>query len=299
MDVKQANVVYHDWEAGSYDDKWSISFDQRCVDYAARIFRLATNGEQVPGEGRTLELGCGTGFFSLNLWQAGLIGEVHVTDISEKMVRVCQANGRAIGCEVHGQQAEAEALPHDDDSFDVVLAHAMIHHVPDVAGALAEARRVLRPGGMLVIAGEPTLLGDFVAGQFKRAARITVRTAAALAGPERVLAEAEPMSEADRRAARLEEVVDQHVFTPGELAELADQAGFERVRTVTDELTASWFGWTTRTVEAMVRPELLPERWPWIAYRTWKALLAVDQRVGRLVPDGLHYNCLLSARAPE
>jgi len=41
-DPKLANVLYHDWEAGTYDEKWSISYDERCIDYAAGRFRLAT-----------------------------------------------------------------------------------------------------------------------------------------------------------------------------------------------------------------------------------------------------------------
>jgi hypothetical protein len=41
LDVKQQQVAYHDWESAHYDDKWSISFDQRCIDYAAGRFRRA------------------------------------------------------------------------------------------------------------------------------------------------------------------------------------------------------------------------------------------------------------------
>ena len=37
-DSKLAQVLYHDWEAESYDDKWSISYDQRCIDYARGRF---------------------------------------------------------------------------------------------------------------------------------------------------------------------------------------------------------------------------------------------------------------------
>ena len=37
-DPKLANIAYHDWEAESYDEKWSISYDQRCVDYARNCF---------------------------------------------------------------------------------------------------------------------------------------------------------------------------------------------------------------------------------------------------------------------
>ncbi len=37
-DTKLAQVLYHDWEAESYDEKWSISYDQRCIDYARGRF---------------------------------------------------------------------------------------------------------------------------------------------------------------------------------------------------------------------------------------------------------------------
>ena len=37
-DPKLANVLYHDWEAATYDEKWSISFDERCIDYARDRF---------------------------------------------------------------------------------------------------------------------------------------------------------------------------------------------------------------------------------------------------------------------
>ena len=73
-DTKLAQVLYHDWEAESYDDKWSISYDQRCVEYERSRFD-AIVPEQVQRElpyDRALELGCGTGFFLLNLIQSGV-----------------------------------------------------------------------------------------------------------------------------------------------------------------------------------------------------------------------------------
>src|SRR5215211_5135010 len=86
-DPKLANVLYHDWEAGTYDAKWSISYDQRCIDSAVGRFRHATGtAGSVGTAGSTdavdsadaadaagqpyrhaLELGSGTGFFLLNL----------------------------------------------------------------------------------------------------------------------------------------------------------------------------------------------------------------------------------------
>ena len=297
MDPKQANIVYHDWEAGTYDDKWSISFDERCIDYAVGRFRRV-----VPGDERfenVLEVGCGTGFFLLNLAQAGIIGNASCTDISPGRVAQCVENGRRLGIDVNGEVADAEALPYDDDSFDLVIGHAVIHHLPNLPAAFSEFHRVLKPGGRLVIAGEPTQLGDRVATQVKRAARISVKLAAAAFGADTVLADPmRDLPQSERDAAALETVVDLHIFTPAEVEALAVNAGFSDVSTVTEELTANWFGWFTRTVEAMVKPELIPARYPWFAYRTWQRLFAFDEAVMQgLAPKELFYNCILSAKA--
>jgi ubiquinone/menaquinone biosynthesis C-methylase UbiE len=299
LDVKQQQVAYHDWESAHYDDKWSISFDQRCIDYAAGRFRRA-----VPQGGhfeRVLEVGCGTGFFLLNLAQSGHVGEAHATDISAGMVQQCVANGARLGIDVHGRVADAESLPYADNSFDLVLGHAVLHHLPDLDAAFAELHRVLRPGGRLVIAGEPTRTGDAIANRVKQAARIGVKLAAVVLGAERVLAD--PLAdllEHERSAAQLEAHVDLHTFTPSQLQSLAQRSGFTNVRTVTEELSANWFGWATRTIEAMLKPGVLPDRYPWIAYRTWQALFAFDERVARrVVPGELFYNCILSATTPR
>ena len=299
--VKQTQVDYHDWEAGSYDDKWSISFDERCAEYAlGRFRRMAPWQPGDPPYQRVLEVGCGTGFFLLNLWQAGIVGEAHCTDLSAGMVNRCVANGARLGVAVHGRVADVEALPYPDGTFHLVLGHAVAHHLPDLPAAFAELRRVLRPGGLLVIAGEPTRTGDRIAAQVKRAARVGVKLAAVVAGRQRVLADPHAGLDDDgRRVAALEAEVDLHTFRPEQLEALAVAAGFVDVRTVTEELTANWFGWTTRTVEAMLRPGLLPDGYPWFAYRTWQRLFAFDEAVARrVVPKGAFYNCLLAASAP-
>ena len=299
MDVKQQQVAYHDWESAHYDDKWSISFDQRCISYAEGRFRRAV--PQGGHFGKVLEVGCGTGFFLLNLAQAGFIGEAHCTDISSGMIAQCVDNGRHLGIDVRGRVADAEKLPYPDATFDLVLGHAVIHHLPNLEVAFSEFRRVLKPGGRLVIAGEPTRLGDRVATRVKQAARIGVKVAALVFGAERILADhGSHLPEHDRAAAGLESSVDLHIFTPDELASLATGAGFRNVRTVTEELTANWFGWATRTVEAMLKPGILPERYPWVAYRTWLTLFSFDETVARrFVPKDLFYNCILSATKPH
>ena len=148
---KLANVLYHDWEASTYDAKWSISYDERCIAYARDRFVHVAGDEGWP-YGDALEIGCGTGFFLLNLAQAGVLERGSVTDISPGMVAVAEKNAAELGIPVTGRVADAETLPFDDASFDLVVGHAVLHHVPDVERALREVLRVLRPGGRFVFA---------------------------------------------------------------------------------------------------------------------------------------------------
>src|ERR1700732_3358398 len=162
QDSKLAQVLYHDWEAESYDDKWSISYDQRCVDYARGRFDAIVPDEtiaELPYD-RALELGCGTGFFLLNLIQAGVARRGSVTDLSPGMVKVATRNGQSLGLDIDGRVADAERTPYEDNTFDLVVGHAVLHHIPDVELSLREVIRVLRPGGRFVFAGEPTTVGD-------------------------------------------------------------------------------------------------------------------------------------------
>jgi len=161
-DPKLANILYHDWEAGTYDEKWSISFDERCIAYARDRFAHVAGRAGWPYR-TSLELGCGTGFFTLNLKLAGVLDEGHVTDLSPGMVEVAQRNARSLGFEMAGRVADAERLPYDDDSFDLVIGHAVLHHIPDVEQAFREVLRVLKPGGRFVFAGDPPRHGDVIA----------------------------------------------------------------------------------------------------------------------------------------
>jgi hypothetical protein len=93
------------------------------------------------------------------------------------------------------------------------------------------------------------------------------------------------------RAAALESVVDIHTFDPDRLARLCGAAGAVEVRTVTEELTASWFGWPVRTFEAAVKPGALGWNWATFAYTGWLRLSWLDEHVlSKVVPDELFYN---------
>jgi SAM-dependent methyltransferase len=114
----------------------------------ARRFAAAVPGG--PGL-RILDVGCGTGQ-SLRIYRdrAGLYVGI---DLSVGALRLAEAR---FG-EATWMQADALRLPFRDGSFDVVAFSSVLHHIGDRAGALAEARRVLRPGGR-AFAFDPNLL---------------------------------------------------------------------------------------------------------------------------------------------
>ncbi|MDR6862116.1 methyltransferase domain-containing protein [Phycicoccus sp. 3266] len=299
-DNKLAQVLYHDWEAQTYDDKWSISFDERCVEYARDRFEAIVGDVHEPLPYATaLELGAGTGFFSLNLKQAGVLDEVHVTDLSPGMVEAAKANAEALGFTVQGRVADAERIPYDDNTFDVVVGHAVIHHIPDVEAAFREMLRVLKPGGRFVVAGEPTTIGDWYA---RRLGQLTWKATTAITHlpplRDTWARDREALDESSRAAA-LEAVVDLHTFDPADLAAMAQRAGAVDVRTRTEELTAAFLGWPIRTFEAAVKPGVLGWGWAMFAYGSWKRLSAVDRLLARAVPARFFYNVGITGVKPS
>ncbi len=289
-DPKLANILYHDWEAGTYDDKWSISFDERCITYARDRFVNVAGDAGWPYES-ALELGCGTGFFLLNLKLGGVLDEGHVTDLSPGMVEVAKQNGRNLGFELEGRVADAETLPYDDDTFDLVIGHAVLHHIPDLDQAMREVLRVLKPGGRFVFAGEPTAKGDVIARKLSQWTWGAAKRITHLPLLRDKYAQSDAVLDESSRAAALEAVVDIHTFDPEQLRRLCVRAGAIDVQTVTEELTASWFGWPIRTVEAAVKPGSLGFKWAHFAYWSWLGLSALDANVmRRFVPAKYFYN---------
>ena len=97
---------------------------------------------------RVLDIGSGPGFLADEMAEeVGPDGAVHGVDPSESMLAI----SRRRGTRVEYATGDALALPYDDETFDVVVATQVYEYVPDMPAALAEARRVLRSGGRLLI----------------------------------------------------------------------------------------------------------------------------------------------------
>lgn len=297
-EIREVNTRYHDVAAPSYDSKWGIDFGGVGQVQVLGKLRKLVGSELDRGYRRCLEIGAGTGYFSLNLLQAGVVGEATCTDISPGMLSTLSDNAGRLGLSVRAVRADAESLPFANGSFDLVLGHAVLHHLPDLDRAFAEFHRVLAPGGRIVFAGEPSRLGD-------RLAAVPKRGAVTLAPAWRTALRARPApSPAGPGAAEvldhgLEHFVDIHAFVPSDLRSHAHGAGFDSVTVRGEELVANWFGWFNRTLEAMATPEDVPMSWRMYAFKGYLLLQRLDGQLEPLLPPAIFYNLLLTARRPS
>ncbi len=294
--IKDVNTRYHDAAAHEYDAKWGIDFGETGQEQVAQKLAKALSGQSGRSFEHGLEIGSGTGYFSLNLLQLGAIERLTATDISPGMLQRLAHTAEGLGLEVETVRTEAETLPFKDESFDLVFGHAVLHHIPDLNRAFAEFRRVLRPGGAIVFAGEPSRYGDMLAALPKRAGLLAAPT-------WRRLVKAQPRSIAEAGQSEghsLEGEVDVHAFAPADLRRLLKDADFEDRHVGGEELLANAWGWSLRTVESSAEPESISWGWRKFAFRSYIALQKLDSRLLEPhLPAELFYNLLVSGRKPS
>jgi ubiquinone/menaquinone biosynthesis C-methylase UbiE len=293
--IKDVNQRYHDVAADDYDAKWGIDYGEIGQDQVRAKLVKALGSEPKSPFGDALEIGAGTGYFSLNLAQLGLIERPVASDISAGMLATLAATAERLGLTVQTVRTEAETLPFEDESFDLVFGHAVLHHIPDLDRAFAEFHRVLRPGGTVAFCGEPSRHGDRIAAVPKRAGQ-------ALGPIWRRVVGASPNSEPATEATdghELESEVDVHAFDPGALRAHMKSAGFEAIHLRGEELVANLWGWTMRSLEATAEPSDIPLGWSRFAFRSYIALQRLDTvLLEPRLPPQLFYNLVLSARKP-
>ena len=111
--------------------------------------RLAERLADFP-QAHVLDMGCGAGHASFAT--AGQVAQVTAYDLSSQMLEVVAQAARDKGfANIATQQGYAESLPFADASFDVAISRYSAHHWHDVGQALREVKRVLKPGGVMII----------------------------------------------------------------------------------------------------------------------------------------------------
>lgn len=158
MTEAHAHVKQH---AKAEFEKWALSYDRswlnelvffpsiRACQAAIRDWQLARGARAF----RMLDVGCGTGTLLSIISRDPLAERLVGLDYAEEMVR--RAGVKFAGAEqpekLLAVRGDAERLPFADGSFDVITCCNSFHHYPHQAAAIAGFRRVLRPGGMLVL----------------------------------------------------------------------------------------------------------------------------------------------------
>src|SRR5262249_10288099 len=137
-----------------YWDKHSASYDKQMGFFDRVLFGDSRNWICSQAAGQTLEVSIGT---ALNrpLPRPGI--SLTGIDIGPPMLKLAQNRAEQLGRPVDLREADAQALPFPDASFDTVVCTFSLCAIPDEGRAVSEMRRVLRPGGLL-------LLADHIAG---------------------------------------------------------------------------------------------------------------------------------------
>mgnify|MGYP002632075165 CR=1 FL=1 len=133
---------------GDWRDSW---WDQSYLEFIAKELGLERIEE-------ALDLGCGVGHWGQRLLPL-LADGARLQGVDAEPTWMEMARTRAAGLNATYQVARAEALPFADESFDLVTCQTLLMHVAEPAAVVREALRVLRHGGLLLVA-EPNNLGN-------------------------------------------------------------------------------------------------------------------------------------------
>lgn len=117
---------------------WFVGRRRILSSFVRRIVKDLNRQEQ-----RILDIGCGTG---ANLEMLSEFGKAEGVDVSAEALAFCQARGLQ-----NVRQGEAERLPYEDNSFDLVTGLDVVEHLDNDVAGLQEMRRVLRPGGRALL----------------------------------------------------------------------------------------------------------------------------------------------------
>lgn len=135
------------WETEACGERYGAEQDRLRYQIEPEILDFA-DFDSSAGKG-VLEIGVGMGADFLRWVRAG--AEATGVDLTERAVELTRQRLASEGQQADVRVADAESLPFADGQFDIVYSWGVLHHTPDPARALAEAQRVLAPGGQLKV----------------------------------------------------------------------------------------------------------------------------------------------------
>ncbi|REK15594.1 MAG: methyltransferase domain-containing protein [Planctomycetota bacterium] len=119
----------------------------------AADFLAALSTAGLGPEVEVLDLGTGTAQIPIELCRQDGSVRVVAIDLADEMLQLAAANVERAGYSerIRLQAVDAKRLPFDDGCFAAVMSNSIVHHIPEPRGALTEAVRVARPGGLLFL----------------------------------------------------------------------------------------------------------------------------------------------------
>lgn len=156
--IKEANRIIFDRDGQTYSKKRRIRFGKKTALRLMQRYEKAM-GRTFPPVSRFLDIGCGNGVILLNLISLGFISKPYGIDISLGMLKECKNNAKKLGGNVFLAQGDVEQLPFKSNSFDLIIGHAILHHLPSIKMAFREVYRLLKPGGICIFT-EPAKIGS-------------------------------------------------------------------------------------------------------------------------------------------
>lgn len=132
-----------------------LAYDKLTMKYLAILHNgfIETVINSSPEEGNFLEVGCGTGRISIGIAKYTNNIELNGIDLSENMLNVARENARdeKVDQKVNFQIGDAKNIPFEDNMFDAVFCHNMLHHLPDPISVVLEMKRVIKDDGAILI----------------------------------------------------------------------------------------------------------------------------------------------------
>lgn len=157
--IHKLNKHFHDQvEALNYDSRMGAMYNsesqQRMIEELEFVL-----GHDLPKGGVVVDVASGTGNLAVKLAATNWYQQVIGVDISERSLEVAHKNAHTMNTRIKTIVSDMTILPFDDNSVDLVVGCAFLHHLPEPKKFMQEVLRILKPGGEFIIIGEPTTHG--------------------------------------------------------------------------------------------------------------------------------------------
>lgn len=140
--TQEKNIEYYKLHSQSLDEWWEkLPWRKLYLQYEVDYLKNFVNKES-----QILEVGCGTGIFADSVYHQ-ITKNIVGLDISSDNLKIAKLKGRKFKKVL----SDADNMPFSDNSFDLLVYNAVLHHLPDLKNSLKEAYRVVKPGGYIFL----------------------------------------------------------------------------------------------------------------------------------------------------